>query len=186
MAVSAAAVGLIGAGLGAAGAVLAQVVAQVASERRDSRRFVWEREQAALAKSEAQSSKFSERRLGLFVDLLQLVRQTENAMRDGKDIRGEPRRRFDEWRTSVAPTLAEAQILAPSVYLKALGVDSALVGVFYVLEQLQSGEVAYSDRVDDILTLATRELRSEMRAALGIEGDEWLLLERGEINENSD
>lgn len=176
MAISQVSAGLIGAGLGAGGAVLAQVVAQLFSARSESRRFNWERDQAAKAREDAEGQKFSDRRLDLFVVLLELIRQTEDAMRQGKDQAGSPRRHFEEWRTAVAPTLAELQIVAPKVYLRAVSVHNALLGLFVALERSQRGDEPFPETVDGAVRDSVRDLRITMRKTLRIPGDDWQVI----------
>jgi hypothetical protein len=169
------AAGLIGAG----GAVLAQVVANFWSARRDSRRFAWERDQAAERREEAEGQKFSERRLDLFVALLELIRQTEEAMRKGSDQRGAPRQRYEEWQAAVAPIMAEVQIVAPKVYVRAQSVYNALNGLFVALEQSHAGGKPFSSTVDGDVRDSVRDLRITMRKTLKIPGDDWQVIGPG-------
>lgn len=166
------AVGLIGAG----GAILAQVVANLWSAKRDARRFEWERGQAERARAEAEGQKFSERRLDLFVALLELIRRTEDAMREGRNQAGSPRRHFEEWRTAVAPTLAELQIVAPKVHLRAVSVHNALLGLFLALERSPAGGEPDSGTVDGALRDSVRDLRATMRKTINIPGEEFLVI----------
>lgn len=176
---SEAAAGLIGAGLGAGGAVLAQIVAQVFSARSEGRRLAWEREQVTHARDEAEGRKFGERRLELFVDLLELIRHTEGAIHDAALLHGEPRRLFEEWKASASPLLAEIQILAPKVYLEALSAYGALQNLFVALEQSEAGREPFSSTTDQDLQRTVRDLRITMRETLRIPGKDWLVIGPG-------
>jgi len=64
--------GLVGAAIGAGGAVAAQIVSSTFSQRSDSKRFGWEQRQAERRERLARTESFGEKRRELFAEYLAL------------------------------------------------------------------------------------------------------------------
>ncbi|MBB3044514.1 hypothetical protein [Nocardioides soli] len=175
MALSEAGAAIIGAALGAGGAVTAQVIGSFFTLRKDRERFEWEREQADAAREAARKSRFADEKRSLYDDVVTDIDLTFEALVDAAEQRDPGREVVKAWAEgSKSRQHPRLQLVAPVVADKQIGVGLALFNVVDALDhQFQKGESPPSCKgampgFEDF-SAALEELREAMRDDLGIE-----------------
>jgi predicted ribosomally synthesized peptide with SipW-like signal peptide len=103
---------MIGAAVGAGGAIIAQVTTAVFTDRRESRKLEWDRK-------EAQAARFADTRLQLFTDILADTRAVMKKLADqykSDAMKVDLDNTYYEWLRIHARYIAQASLIAPAVH----------------------------------------------------------------------
>jgi hypothetical protein len=174
---------ILGALIGATGAVLGQIVAALFTARREAKRLSWEQESARLKLADELLSRFTDIRRTLFGEYLSEASlaydKAKEWYRDGmfnREIPGgyESARTFiDAWYTASERRVVDMQLLAPEVALlcKALNATILTLGDFGIEPRQRE-----SHHFDEGELISTEELMRDCQTAM--RKDLGLLTER--------
>ncbi|MGW7684883.1 hypothetical protein ACWGID_29355 [Kribbella sp. NPDC054772] len=110
-------VALIGAGIGAAGAVAGQVVAAVFTGRRESKKLEWEKQQAIERRQSEQKARFLDTKRVAYARYIQLCVRRHDELFKAWLNDGKPEERLkdldDAWWDAVSEVMSEIALLSP-------------------------------------------------------------------------
>jgi type II secretory pathway component PulJ len=175
MALSDAEVALIGAGIGAGGAVLTQIISSIVTGRRDARRFEWERDQAEKARSAEQARLHLESKRQACAQFLRLCSQRNDLLNRAwasyEPGQSEARARAEEesvsWWADVAELREELLLFDPGLR----DVSSQVIGILAEWENdlIDEQDDSSSSSLSQKYYSVNRDLSDAMRRSLGLE-----------------
>jgi hypothetical protein len=174
MAIDPSAAALIGAAVGAGGAIIAQVASVIFTGRSESRKFKWDRE-------EAQAARFADIRLQLFTQILTDVQDVVKKLSDqyvSEESETDLDDTFHEWLHIHAQHMAKVSLIAPAVHKPLVLLVSEISAYKRILE-LKDDVSGGPNRKRIVLESYGKvprmldELRRIMRDTLGITGDHF-------------